>query len=54
MRDENELSVVLGVKDSSQRKPMFGDRKTWQVPGHDGELGLAGLKSMWRGWCAVA
>lgn len=54
LRDENELfSVVLGVKDSSQRKPMFGGRKTQQVQGHAGELGLAGLNSLWRGWSSV-
>lgn len=45
LRDEHEPWVGLGVKDSSQRKPMFGGRKTQQVQRREGELGPAGLKS---------
>lgn len=41
----------LGVKDSSQGKPLCTEaRRTWQGQGHEGQLGLAGLKALWRGW----
>lgn len=46
MRGEYEPLVGPGVKDSSQRKPMFRGRKTQQVQRHEGELGLAGLKNI--------